>query len=242
MPSHKLCPIAGNRALGSFLKQGEKEYRVRMKVRVEKLEDSITPSAGADRDEEEEGGGVDLEDGPGRKPHVAVDVVTALCECPAGGSGGCHHAAMVLLLCRLLHMSEGELAAFNPLTVTGQACSWIMKNCKGGRSTSKCPYYGMSLAQASAAVRELRDPRGQIGVEDDAPLGTRGVTPIDRRHHFNPHPIGEKWSVQKEHFDNGVSISSAREEKLKAFVNGEKANDHQEVALDFLPPFVREDT
>ncbi|CAN0307615.1 unnamed protein product, partial [Ectocarpus sp. 12 AP-2014] len=83
----------------------------------------------------------------------------ALCECHAGKSGGCSHTAMVLFLTRLLQVTEDELATFNPSTCTGRACSWIMQNCKGGRSGEQCSLYGEPLSHGTNVVRKMRDPR-----------------------------------------------------------------------------------
>lgn len=212
-------------------------YRIRIKLLVESLDES------ADLESEEvdgEGAGVD-DDPRAPKPLLAVEVLVALCECPAGVRGGCHHAAMVLHLCRLLHMTEDQLVTFNPETVTGRACQWIVHNCKGGRSVSQCPWYGMPISQVTQAVRSMRDPKGMSRFADDAPVAVRGVTPIDRQNGFNPHPTGGKWDELKSHFDKGVTVSKAKREKLEAFVDGERSTARQQVALDFLPPRVREE-
>lgn len=79
-----------------------------------------------------------------------------------------------------------------------------------------------------------------MGVADDAPVLTNGVTPIDRMREFNPHPSGGKWAEQKLHFDEGVDISKAKYDRLMEFIDGERKTPHQKVGLDFLPPIVRD--
>lgn len=233
LPARVLHPSRDARALGSYLKNEKKEYRVRVKLKVEELDEGANP----DENSGDEWEGV----GDENKQLVALSVLDALCECAAGGRGGCHHTAVVLYLCRLLRLTDAELAAFNPSSVTGQACAWVQQNCKGGRSVEECPFYGMSLSQISAAVRALRNPGGQLGVADDAPMSAKGVPPIDRMTEYNPHPTGGKWADQKIHFDKGVDISSRKWEKLKAFVDGERSTSNQRVGIDVLPPRVRDE-
>lgn len=210
---------------------------MRIKVRVVELDEDAHPDD-ISEDECQGGGG----DGEGEVKHlVALGVEDALCECPAGVRGGCHHTAMVLFLCRMLRMTDEELKRFNPRTVTGRACAWIKQNCKGGRSTEECPFYGMTLSQITVAVREMRNPKGQMGLADDAPIGTRGVTAIDRMTDFNPHPSGGKWAEKKLHFDRGVDMSKSKRDKFMAFVNRERKTPNQRVGLDVLPLLVREE-
>lgn len=234
-PPRPLPPVRIS-AQGSYLKGREKEYRIRVKLGVEYVQEAAEP------DEEVEEGGAGPEhmvEAP--RAAVAMDVLIALCECTAGIRGGCHHVGMVLILCRLLQLTEDELVAFNPETVTGRACQWIVRNCRGGRTVSQCPWYGKPLSQVMPEIRSVRDPKGMSRLEDDAPVEVRGVTPIDRQNDFNPHPTGGKWIEQKLYFDGGVTISKTQRDKLSAFVDGERSSPHQKVALDFLPPRVRED-
>lgn len=84
-------------------------------------------------------------------------------------------------------MTQDQLVVFNPSTCTGLAGQWIVQNCSGGRSISKCPWYGMPLSQVTNEVTRLRDPKRTSTLEEDAPVGVRGVTPIDRMNDFNPH-------------------------------------------------------
>ncbi|CAM9811375.1 unnamed protein product, partial [Hapterophycus canaliculatus] len=119
----------GTSAGASF--SGDKEYRVHVKLRTEELE----VSADTAMEEEEQEGDAEMGQAPRTtKTVVALKVDAAICECPAGLSGGCSHVAMVLFLCRLLQMNEHELATFNPSTCTGRACAWIMQHSEGSRS------------------------------------------------------------------------------------------------------------
>ncbi|CBJ33934.1 exonuclease I Exo1 [Ectocarpus siliculosus] len=115
----------GTSAGASF--SADKEYRVRIKLRVEGVDENAPPT------EQEEKEGEEEEEVVGNDPRsaqtlVALEVIAALCECPAGIKGGCSHAAMALFLGRLLQMSEEQLATFNPTTCTGMACRWIMQH------------------------------------------------------------------------------------------------------------------
>ncbi|CAN0356168.1 unnamed protein product, partial [Scytosiphon promiscuus] len=128
---------------------GDKEYRVRIHLKTEELEESEDPAA---MEQEEAKEGEERKTGEPRGPAkslIALKVLAALCECPAGISGGCSHVAMVLFLCRLLQMGEHELAAFNPSTCTGRACAWIMQHSEGSRSAEKCVLYGKPLAEST---------------------------------------------------------------------------------------------
>lgn len=223
------------RAPASF--SGDKEYRVNIKLRVKELDENADPSS---MDEESEERGRLETPGGSTDNLIAIEVVQALCECPAGISGGCAHTAMLLFLARMLRMSDAELATFNPSTCTGRACVWLQKHCNGGRSASKCPWYGMPLSEGAAELRKMRDPRGQMDVEDE-PVHTRGVVPIDRTHDFNPHPFGGEWAERDLHFTAGVDISRFKLAKLMEFVDGERNSPEQKVCMDYLPPLVRED-
>ncbi|CAN0519655.1 unnamed protein product [Ectocarpus sp. 12 AP-2014] len=127
---------------------------------------------------------------------------------------------MVLFLTRLLQVTEDELATFNPSTCTGRACSWIMQNCKGGRSGEQCSLYGEPLSHGTNVVRKMRDPRR--GFDDDVPAKVQGVTAIDRMQDFNPHRSGGKWDELKLHFDAG---------KLLAFMDCAWGPDNRAVAM-----------
>ncbi|CAN0008285.1 unnamed protein product [Ectocarpus fasciculatus] len=219
----------------------DKEYRVRIKLRVEEVDENAPPTGQEEKEREEE------EEVVGNDPRsaqtlVALEVIAALCECPAGIKGGCSHAAMALFLGRLLQMSEEQLATFNPTTCTGMACRWIMQHCKGSRSAKQCDLYGMSMSEGTTVVRSVRDPKGNVGWDDDKQVHASGVPPIDRMNQFNPHPTGGMWAERKVHFDAGENISKLKRDKLMAFVNHERRSDHQEVCLDYLPPRVREDS
>ncbi|CAM9230493.1 unnamed protein product, partial [Pylaiella littoralis] len=219
----------------------DKEYRVRIKLRVEEVDENAPPTGQEEKEREEE------EEVVGNDPRsaqtlVALEVIAALCECPAGIKGGCSHAAMALFLGRLLQMSEEQLATFNPTTCTGMACRWIMQHCKGSRSAKQCDLYGMSMSEGTTVVRSVRDPKGNVGWDDDKQVHASGVPPIDRMNQFNPHPTGGMWAERNVHFDAGENISKLKRDKLMAFVNHERRSDHQEVCLDYLPPRVREDS
>ena len=121
---------------------------------MELLDDPLHPTA------VEEGKGEEGVEGSGEwtmrsivNNGVALKVVHAICECPAGLGGGCSHVTMVLFLSRLLQMSDSELATFNPQTCTGRACAWITQHAKGGRSTDKCDFYGKPLTAGTSVVR-----------------------------------------------------------------------------------------
>lgn len=218
----------------------DKEYRVRIKLRVEEVDENAPPTGQEEKEREEE------EEVVGNDPRsaqtlVALEVIAALCECPAGIKGGCSHAAMALFLGRLLQMSEEQLATFNPTTGTGMACRLIMQHCKGSRSAKQCDLYGMNMSEGTTVVRSVRDPKGNVGWDDDKQVHASGIPPIDRMNKFNPHPTGGMWAERKVHFDAGENISKLKRDKLMAFVNHERRSDHREVCLDYLPPRVRED-
>ena len=99
----------------------------------------------------------------------------------------------------------------------------------------------MPVSEVTDCVRKMRDPRGELGLEDGAPVKVQGVTPIDRMRMFNPHPSGGVWAEHKLHFDAGVNITRVERDNLMAFIDGERDTPHQQVGLDFLPPLVRED-
>ncbi|CAM9885457.1 unnamed protein product, partial [Hapterophycus canaliculatus] len=126
----------GTSAGASF--SGDKKYRVHVKLRTEELEvsaDTAMEEEDTAMEEEEQEGDAEMGQAPRTmKTFVALKVVAAICECPAGLSGGCSHVAIVLFLCRLLQMNEHELATFNPSTCTGRACAWIMQHSEGSRS------------------------------------------------------------------------------------------------------------
>lgn len=209
-----------------------------MKLRVEKLVDGVDPSAEENDDGDHEGD-VERSNGSRRSQLVAVDVIAALCECPAGITGGCSHATMLLFLARLLTLTDAELSSFNPSTCTGRACAWIEQHCNARRSASKCPLYGMPLSECTSIIRGLRDPFGRVGMDDDPLAQTRGVTGLDRMNGFNPHPSGGAWAEQRHDFSAGIDISMGRWNLFLAYVECETGSQDHDVASAVLPPRVR---
>lgn len=247
--SHNISPVDGRmsaltkqypfklfadvRAAASFA--ADKEYRVHVKLRVGEVGESEDPD---DMDCEEVEVGVETSSGS-TKNLVALDVVIALCECPAGLSGGCSHTTMLLFLARLLTLNDRELSAFNPSTCTSRACAWIVSNSKRGRSTTKCPLYGKPLSEGTADIRKLRDLRA-VGMEEDTPVQTRGVTGMDRMNDFNPHPTGGVFTELERQFTAGKDYHIRKFNKLMAFTDCERVTEDNDLGVDVLLPNVRE--
>ena len=171
---------------------------------------------------------------------VATEVVDAFCTCLVGLPGGCHHVCQLLQLVRLLQMTTIELCQWDPETVTGRACEWMLKHCKGGRDPAHNIFSRMRLPQMAKELRTLRDPNRQgVGSDDDEPAPTRGVVVGDRSQDFNPHPGGGVWLRQKTHFDEGITLSRRKWDCLRAFIDGERGGGRgQERAIDMNPPIL----
>lgn len=227
------------RAGASF--SAEKEYRVHIKLGVRELDENEEQETGARSGDEEEEDAVQSSRGCA-KHLVALEVIVALCECPAGLSGGCSHATMLLFLARLLTLTDAELATFNPSTCTGRACAWLQQHRNAGRSASKCPLYGKPLSEGVTYMRRLRNPRGEVHKDDATPVPTRGVPHVNRMQDFNPHPSGGVWAEREHYFTAGKDISRVKHDKLMGFVDAEMGSCDGDVGLDILPPIVRDDS
>lgn len=140
---------------------------------------------------------------------VAADITDAFCTCLAGLPGGCHQVCQLLQVVRLLQMTPRELHGWNPQTVTGRACEWLLKDSKGGSDPARNSFSRMWLTQIAKELITVRGPTRQgVGSEDDEPAPTRGVVVGDRSQDFNPHPEGDVWCHQQKHFEEGVTLRS----------------------------------
>lgn len=182
---------------------------------------------------------------------VATRVLAALCECQSGADAHCHHIAMLLQLLRLLQMSSREISEFDPTTVTGRDCQWIMNHAKGGREAEHNVWWGLTFPEVHVEYSKMRDPKGQLVGSTEGPLQTAGVVQGDRLTKFNPHPGLGGWAEARQHFDEGTSISedqnvafgqffaSVKAAKLAARRSKRNATSCVPLAVDTLPPLVR---
>lgn len=107
---------------------------------------------------------------------------------------------MLLQLIRLLQMSSREISEFDPTTVTGRDCQWIMNHAKGGREAENNFWWGLTLLpEVHVEYSKMRDPKGQQLVESfqGSSLQTAGVVQGDRVSTFNPHPGLGRWAEHR---------------------------------------------
>lgn len=185
---------------------------------------------------------------------VVTRVLAAYCDCKAGADSQCHHIAMLLQLTRLLQMSESEIRGLNPLTSTGRTCQWILNHCKGGRAASTNIWWGRTMPEIHSEYSKMRDPRRKgLGVALETTTHTAGVVQGSRSTDYSPHPHLGPYAEQRQHFDEGTSISHTQQEAFgKCFASVREAkrifNRRQRslswivpLATDVIPPYVREE-
>ncbi len=189
---------------------------------------------------------------------LATAVLRALCECRAGRGGKCHHVAMVLQLIRLLGMTGRELESWDPTTVTGRTCQWLLNHQIGGRGPDDNAFWGMTLPEMAQHCRKIRDPKGSP-MFSEAVRQSRGVVSVNRESDFNGYPQGGGWADKAAHHLAGESISVSQKTNYDIFSAWVKEAGHREeegrrglgyattpelrkVASDVLPPLVRFDS
>jgi len=223
----------------------DKWYNVYVKIEIQHAD--LEPASSSDQEQ------------PDVQPirWLATAVLRALCECRAGRAGKCHHVAMVLQLLRLLGMPGRELESWDPTSVTGRTCQWLLNHQAGGRDSNDNVFWGMTLPQMAQECRKVRDPKGSPMLSE-AVGKSRGVVSVNRESDFNGYPQGGAWAGKAEHHLAGESISVAQESNFKAFSALVKKAGYREeenrrgvgyatpleerrVASDVLPPLVRHD-
>lgn len=225
-------------------------YNVYVRLEVMRVASETTGVAAnaMDRGDSEEGEA----DAYGSARMVATRVLAALCECQSGADAHCHHIAMLLQLIRLLQMSTREISEFDPTTVTGRDCQWIMNHAKGGREAETNFWWGLTFPEVHVEYSKMRDPKGQLaGSFQESSVQTAGVVQGDRVSSFNPHPGFGRWAEHRQHFDEGISISAKQSVEFGKFFASVKAAklagrrskrgvaSDVPLAVDRLPPFVR---
>lgn len=206
-------------------------YQVYAVVKVGKLYDDGIDDAYAEDGDSDCDSDEDLIPDPidGERPRlVATQVVDAFCTCQAGLPGACHHVCQLLQVVRLLQMTARELRAWDPETVTGRACAWLLKNARAGRDPTDNVFWRMQLSQIGSELRTLRDPKKQQNGSEQ-PAHTKGVVVGDRSQDFNPHPSGGVWAEREEHFNKGVTMSRRKWNKFDAFIKKESRGEERAV-------------
>ena len=113
---------------------------------------------------------------------------------------------------------------------------------------------GADPTDVAAEYCTMRDPKGQdFGLDIEKPSGTQGVVQGDRGA-FNPHPTLGQWALARSHFDKDTTISSAQDAAFGIFFDAvkaakkiekrgavESADREESLAVDVLPPLVRDD-
>lgn len=230
----------------------QKWYNVYVKIAVHDTAEAVAVREAPSPDQE----GLGELGGPGSTARrLATVILRALCECRAGRSGKCHHAAMVLQLLRLLGMTGRELEAWDPTTVTGRTCQWLLNHQSSGRGPGENVFWGMTLPEMAQECRKTRDPKGSP-MFSDAPSQSRGVVSINRESDFNGYPQGGAWAEKAAHHLEGDSLSATqksnydtfsalvkeaghREEDRRVGSERVRALEERKVASDVLPPLVR---
>ena len=143
-------------------------------------------------------------------------------------------------------MSVRQVEDFNPVTSTGRPCQWVLDHCRGGREAQANSWWPMVLPAMAAALRQVRDPRGQADFGWGVPGGEGGVVDGNRQD-FVPYRAGGEWA---ERYENHVKVESlslvqhSRFLELNDVLRTEKAlgvaSDVRRTS-DFLPPKVRRD-
>lgn len=224
------------------------QLEVRCIATEEVIDDETKDNAGSGQEDESNTGERDL------SRLVATRVVNAHCECQSGAGGTCTHVSMMLHLVRLLGMSPSEIREFDPLTVTGRQCKWILDHCKGGREAGDNIWWGKTLPECAELYREMRDPKGQgLDVDPNKLVQSRGVIVGDRFKGFDPHPSGGRWAASHASFKKGDTISERERDAFGEFFSAVKTAKAKErssrsdagakgrgvLASDILPAKVR---
>lgn len=185
---------------------------------------------------------------------VATRVLSAYCECKSGADSLCHHIAVTLQLGRLLKMTARDIAEFDPVTVTGVQCKWILDHQSGGREAERNMWWGRTLSDISAEYCLMRDPKGQsFGADLVTPMATSGVVQGGRAENYCAHPTLGRWALPRKYFDEGTSICASQNAAFAAFFASVKAAKKSAarktvstektyyLAVDVLPALVRAD-
>lgn len=189
-------------------------YDVYAMVKVAKLYDNDdTYTEGDESDEDPISGELS-----GERPRlVATKVVDAYCTCQSGLPGTCNHVCQLLQVVRMLQMTARELRAWDPETVTGRACEWLLKNSKAGRDPKDNAFWSLQLPEIARELRTIRDPKKQKNRSEE-PVHTQGVVVGDRSQEFNPHPRGGVWCEQEARFNEGATLRRSKWDKIQNFL------------------------
>lgn len=90
---------------------------------------------------------------------VTVSILHAVCGCPAGLSGNCHHIHTLLQLVRVLSLSDFESTQRDALTCTGEVFTWLWDHQRGGKEHSI--FWGQRLGDIPSLYGSAKNPRNQ---------------------------------------------------------------------------------
>lgn len=230
-PPGNTSPVPTNNSTTPSMRVGT--YEVFAVVQMAKLnDDGIDDAIAEDSDSSDEDRNPPIIQGD-RTRLVATRVVDAYCTCQSGLPGACHHVCQLLQVVRLLQMTARQLRAWDPETVTGRACEWLLKNSRAGRDPTDNVFWLKQLPEIGSLLRTLRDPKKQQN-GSDTPAHTAGVVVGNRSQDFNPHPSGGVWAEREENFNKADTITRSKLDKFNVFIN--RSRRGEERAIDKHPP------